>query len=152
MIFEQRLTLMSKRSQNARQFFVNRKTKPPLIKALQMQNHLQFSQPNIWLQCWQQIMACIFVRSSTDLDCSEARVRRRTKVSFENETHKKWFVFCSVWSEACGQPLGRTRLGHVETVQPGPDNMDNSAPYGPSREGHFPPLHTDERVWTRGAF
>lgn len=36
-IFEQRSTLMSKRSQNARQFFVNKKTKPPLIKALQTQ-------------------------------------------------------------------------------------------------------------------
>lgn len=47
MIFEQSSTLMSKRSQNARQFFVNKKTKTPLIKALQTQNHLQFSQLNI---------------------------------------------------------------------------------------------------------
>lgn len=29
-----------------------------------------------------------------------------------------------------------------QTVQAGPDNMDNSAPYGPSREGHFQRLHT----------
>ncbi len=28
--------------------------------------------------------------------------------------------------------------------------MDNSAPYGPSREGHFPGLLSDERVWRVG--
>lgn len=31
-----------------------------------------------------------------------------------------------------------------------PDNMDNSAPYGPSGEGHFPALHTDERALETG--
>lgn len=51
-------------------------------------------------------------------------------------------MFCSVWSEACGQPLGRRRLGHVEWVQLCTDNVGNSAPYGPSGEGHVPPLHT----------
>lgn len=39
-----------------------------------------------------------------------------------------------------------------QPIKPSADNKGNSAPYGLSRESHFPRLHTDERVWRLSEF
>lgn len=74
----------------------------------------------------------------------EEKIVVKEEVSHEKKDWQKGFCV-TVWSEACGHPMGLTSLSHVRTVLPNPDNTDNSAPYGPRREGHLPTLHTEFR-------
>lgn len=48
-------------------------------------------------------------------------------------------VVCqSVCSETCGQPVGAAKNSREDDRPVSPDDVDNSAPYGPNREDQFP--------------